>query len=339
MAENVKDISGTQKAAILLVSLGPEMSARVMQKLNDAQIEKIGIEIATLEKVSDDVKQNVLGEAMRNISSSEQVVHGGMQVAQDIIAKSLGAEKAAKLIGNLDSLRTPAPFGFVKKIDPTQLLNFIRSEHPQTIALVLSHLDPDQAAVVLSSFPAATQADVVRRIATMDKTTPEIIKDVESVLKNKLSSVSHEGLTVTGGIQTVAEVLNRADRKTEKEIMSILEKDNLDLFNEIRKLMFVFEDIILIDDRGIQQVLKSVDNKELAVALKTASEEVKDKILRNMSKRAAQAIKEDMEFMGPVKLRQVEEAQQKIVAVVRKNEESGDIVIQGRGSKEDELVG
>ena len=229
-------------------------------------------------------------------------------------------------------------FEFIKKTDPAQLVNFIQSEHPQTIALVLAYLEPAQAAVVLSSLAEERQLEVVQRIATMDKTAPEVIKEVEDVLQRKLSAVSNEGLTISGGVKTVAEVLNMIDRQTEKGILKSLDDNDPDLSNEIKKLMFVFDDIVLIDDRGIQQILKDVDNKELAMALKTASEDVKDKVFKNMSKRAAEAINEEMEYMGPVRLKQVEESQQRVVSIIRKLEEAGEIIISGRGGVGDELI-
>lgn len=337
-SDDIKNLTGAQKAAALLVLLGPEVSSNVIKKLNDDQIERISMEIVNMSGVSRELRQHVVSEFNETFASKRGLLSAGPGFAQNVLEKSIGQDKAAQIISRAGQVRTRAPFEFIKRTDPQQLMNFIQAEHPQTIAMVLSYLDPAQAAGLLSSLPAQQQSEVVRRIATMDKTTPEVIKEVEDVLERKLSTVLHEGFTATGGVKTVVEVLNRADRATEKNIFQSLEKDNPGLVEEIKKLMFVFEDIVLVDDRGIQQVLRDVDTKELAMALKTASDDVKNKIFKNMSKRAVDGIKEDMEFMGPVRLKQVEEAQQKVVAIVRKLEETGEIVIKGRGGTGDELV-
>lgn len=341
MAKNddSKKVSGVQKTAILLMCLGPDAAAKVMRKLTDAQIEQISAEIVTLGKINPELREQVLLEFNQEVTVSKRTIYGGVNFARNILEKSIGVDKATGIINRLGDIRTEPPFNFVRKADPAQLLNFIQSEHPQTIALILSHLDPNHSAIVLSALPSEQQAEVVRRIATMDKTTPEIIKEVEEVLQRRFSTFLSEGLTVAGGVKSVAEVLNRADRSTEKNIFEILEKENPGLADEIKKLMFVFEDLVLVDDRGIQQALKEMDNKELALALKTASDGVKEKIFKNMSKRAVESIKEEMEFMGAVRLKQVEEAQQRMVNIVRKLEERGEIVIQGRGGKGDEIVG
>lgn len=336
--EDSKNLTGAQKAAILLLVLGHEASAPIIKKLNETQIQQVSAEIAKLGNVPYELSLQVLGDFSQQFSSMRNLRRGGIAVAQNMLEKSLGAGKATQMINRLGDVRSGAPFDFIKKTDPAQLLSFIHLEHPQTIALVLSHLDSNQAAVVLSSLPPALQTDVASRIASMDKTTPEIVKEVENILEQRISSVSAEGVTSSGGVRTVAEILNRIDRATEKSILQVLEQEDSPLAEEIKKLMFVFEDLVLVDDRGIQQVMKEVDSKELALAIKAASSEVKEKIFKNMSKRAAEAVKEEMEFMGPVRLRQVEEAQQRIVAIVRKLEEGGEIVIQGRGGKGEEVI-
>ena len=336
--EDAKNLSGAQKAAILLIVLGNESSAQIIKRLNENQIQQISSEIAKIGSVPSEVSTQVLSNFYQQFSTMRNVRRGGLAVAQNILEKSMGAGKASQMINRLGDVRSSSPFEFIKKTDPAQLYNFLHLEHPQTIALVLSHLDANQAAVVLSSMSSELQADVASRIASMDTTTPEIVKEVESILEQRISSVSTEGLTSSGGVRTVAEILNRIDRATEKSILQVLEKEDSLLAEEIKKLMFVFEDLVLVDDRGIQQVMKEVDSKELALAIKAASTEVKEKIFKNMSKRAAEAVKEEMEFMGPVRLRQVEEAQQRIVAIVRKLEEGGEIVIQGRGGKGEEVV-
>ena len=337
--ETLNGVGGVEKAAAFLILLGPEAATKIMKKLDDDQVEQICAAITNMGTVREDLARQVLAEFSQQFTAVKSSMCGGASFSREVLEKSMGAEKAGQIMNRIGNVRYNSPFDFIKNTDPAQLLNFIQSEHPQTIALVLAHLESDQSAVMLSSLNPELQTDVVRRIATMDKTTPDIVKDVEHVLQRKISTVFNEGLTATGGVKTVAEVLNRADRATEKTILESFEKDNPELASEIKNLMFVFEDLVLVDDRGIQQALKEVDSKELALALKTGSEEVKQKILRNMSKRAAEAVKEEMQFMGPVRLRQVEEAQQKIVAIVRSLEESGEIVIQGRGGKEDEIVG
>jgi flagellar motor switch protein FliG len=331
-------LTGAQKVAILLLVLGHEAAAPIIKKLNETQIQQVSSEIAKLGNVSSDVSSQVLNDFSQEFSSMRNLHRGGIAAAHNMLEKSLGAGKATQMINRLGDVRSGAPFDFIKKTDPAQLLSFIHLEHPQTIALVLSHLDANQAAVVLSSLAPALQTDVASRIASMDKTTPEIVKEVENILQQRISSSSAEGVTSSGGVRTVAEILNRIDRATEKSILQVLEQEDSPLAEEIKKLMFVFEDLVLVDDRGIQQVMKEVDSKELALAIKAASSEVKEKIFKNMSKRAAEAVKEEMEFMGPVRLRQVEEAQQRIVAIVRKLEEGGEIVIQGRGGKGEEVV-
>ena len=336
--DDAKNLTGSQKAAILLLVLGHEASAPIIKRLNENQIQQVSSEIARLGNVPHEVSLQVLNDFSQQFSSMRNLRRGGIAVAQNMLEKSLGAGKASQMINRLGEVRSSAPFEFIKKTDPAQLLNFIHLEHPQTIALVLSHLDSNQAAVVLSSLSPELQTDVASRIASMDKTTPEIVKEVENILEQRISRFSTEGVSSSGGVRTVAEILNRIDRATEKSILQVLEKEDSPLAEEIKKLMFVFEDLVLVDDRGIQQVMKEVDSKELALAIKAASSEVKEKIFKNMSKRAAESVKEEMEFMGPVRLRQVEEAQQRIVAIVRKLEEGGEIVIQGRGGKGEEVV-
>jgi flagellar motor switch protein FliG len=336
--EDAKNLTGAQKAAILLLVLGHEAAAPIIKKLNETQIQQVSSEIAKLGNVPYEVSLQVLSDFSMQFSTMRNLRRGGIAAAQNMLEKSLGAGKATQMMNRLGDVRSSAPFDFIKRTDPDQLLGLIQLEHPQTIALVLSNLDANQAAVVLSSLPPALQTDVASRIASMDKTTPEIVKEVESILEQRISSVSAAGVTSSGGVRTVAEILNRIDRATEKSILQVLEKEDSPLAEEIKKLMFVFEDLVLVDDRGIQQVMKEVDSKELALAIKAASSEVKDKIFKNMSKRAAEAVKEEMEFMGPVRLRQVEETQQRIVAIVRKLEEGGEIVIQGRGGKGEEVV-
>lgn len=250
--------------------------------------------------------------------------------------KALGADKAMDVIGKLTASLQVKPFEFVKKTDASQLLNFIQDEHPQTIALILSYLSAEQAATILGALVPEKQAEVARRIATMDRTSPDVIKEVERVLESKLSSLVNQDYTIIGGVDAVVEILNTVDRGTEKHIMETLEVEEPELADEIRKKMFVFEDILLLDDRAIQRVLRDVDNNDLAIACKGSTEEVQNAIFSNMSKRLAEMIREDMEFMGPVRMKDVEEAQQKIVNIIRKLEDSAEIVISRGGG--DEIV-
>lgn len=327
-------LSGRQKAAVLLVALGPSLSAEIFKHLREDEIEQMTLEIANLQKIRPEIKEDVIEEFHSLCLASEYISQGGIDYAKDILERALGSQKAMELLNRLTSSLQVRPFDFVRKTDPNQLLNFIQGEQPQTIALILAYLDPEKASIILSSLSPERQSDVARRIAIMDRTSPEVIKEVERVLERKLSTVVAQDYTTAGGIQNVVEILNRVDRGTEKSIMETLEILDPALAEEIKKRMFVFEDIIQLDDRAIQQVLREVNSQDLVLALKGAREEVEQKILRNMSKRAADMLKEDIEFMGPVRLRDVEEAQQRIVNVIRKLEESGEIIIARGGGDE-----
>ncbi|QUH26276.1 flagellar motor switch protein FliG [Serpentinicella alkaliphila] len=327
-------LTGREKAAILLISLGPEYSAQIFKHLNDDEIEELTLEIANMRKVSPDEKERILDEFYQICVAQEYISEGGINYAKDVLEKALGSHKALEIINKLTASLQVKPFDFARKADPGQLLNFIQNEHPQTIALILAYLPFNQSAQILSSLPQAKQSDVARRIATMDRTSPEIIKEVESVLERKLSSLVSQDYTSAGGIQSIVDILNSVDRGTEKNIMDTLELQDAELAEEIRKRMFVFEDIINLDSTSIQRFIKEIDNSDLTVALKGATEEVASVIYANMSKRMGEMIKEDMEFMGPVRLRDVEEAQQKIVNVIRKLEEAGEIIIARGGGDE-----
>jgi flagellar motor switch protein FliG len=268
--------------------------------------------------------------------AQEFISTGGIDYARELLEKSLGTQKAVDIINRLTSSLQVRPFDFIRRTDPAHLLNFIQQEHPQTIALILAYLEPQKASVILSSLPHEIQSDVAKRIATMDRTSPEVLREVERVLEKKLSTISSEDFTAAGGVESIVEILNMVDRSTEKTIVESLEEDDPELAEEIKKRMFVFEDIVLLDDRAIQKVLREVDTAELAKALKSVDSEVQDKIFRNMSKRASTLLKEDMDYMGPIRLKDVEEAQQRIVAIIRKLEEQGEIVVARAG--EEELV-
>lgn len=336
MATNTQDYTGIQKAAILLIALGPERSADIFKHLKEDEIEELTLEIANTRSVSPQVKEDVLNEFYQICLAQQYIAEGGIGYAKELLDKALGEDRAKEVITKLTASLQVRPFEFVRKTDPSQLLNFIQDEHPQTIAMILSYLTSAQAALVIGALPPEKQADVAKRIAMMDRTSPDVIKEVERVLERKLSSLVNQDYTIVGGVDAIVSILNAVDRSTEKHIMESLEIEEPELADEIRKKMFVFEDILLLDDRAIQRVLRDVDNADLGVALKAANEEVQNVIFKNLSKRLAAMIKEDMEFMGPVRMKDVEEAQQKIVSVIRKLEDAGEIVISRGGG--DEIV-
>ena len=332
---NTEDkITGLQKAAILLISLGPEKSANVFKHLKEEEIEELTLEIANTRSVSPQIKEQIINEFYEVCLAQQYIAEGGIGYAKELLEKALGGDKANEVLNKLTSSIQVKPFEFVRKTDASQLLSFIQDEHPQTIALILSYLAPAQCSAIISSLAPELQADVAKRIATMDRTSPDVIKEVEKILESKLANLVNQDYTIIGGVDHVVEILNNVDRGTEKHIMETLEIEDPELADEIRKKMFVFEDILLLDDRAIQRVLRDVDNNDLAVSLKGSNEEVQNAIFNNMSKRLATMIKEDMDFMGPVRMKDVEEAQQKIVNTIRKLEDSGEIVISRGGGDE-----
>lgn len=333
-ASGEREMDGVEKAATLLITLGPEKSAKIFKHLKEEEIEQLTLEIANTSSVSPQTKEKVLNEFYEICLAQQYIAEGGIGYAKELLEKALGEEKAKDVIGKLTASLQVRPFEFIRKTDPSQLLNFIQDEHPQTIALILSYLPASQASMVVSSLPPEKQADVARRIAQMDRTSPDVIKQVEKVLERKLSSLVNQDYTIVGGVDAIVSILNSVDRGTEKHIMETLEVEEPELADEIRKKMFVFEDILSLDDRAIQRVLRDVDNSDLALALKGATEEVQNVILNNLSKRLAVMIKEDMEYMGPVRMKDVEEAQQKIVNIIRKLEDSAEIVIARGGGDE-----
>ena len=334
MGENT--ISGVQKAAILLIALGPEKSSMIFKHLKEDEIEELTLEIANTRSITPQIKDDVINEFYEICLAQQYIAEGGIGYAKELLEKALGAEKAMDVIGKLTASLQVKPFEFVRKADASQILNFIQDEHPQTIALILSYLAPSQSSMILSALPPDRQADVARRIATMDRTSPDVIKEVERVLETQLSSLVNQDYTTIGGVDAVVEILNTVDRGTEKHIMETLEIEDPELADEIRRKMFVFEDILLLDDRAIQRVLRDVENSDLAIALKGSTEQVQNAIFNNLSKRLAAMIQEDMEFMGPVRMKDVEEAQQKIVNIIRKLEDSAEIIISRGGG--DEIV-
>ncbi|MDR3167745.1 MAG: flagellar motor switch protein FliG [Treponema sp.] len=334
--KGVKDFTGRQKAAIFLVSIGSDISAEVFKYLREDEIETLTFEIARLEAIEPEQKDAILQEFQELMMANQFITMGGIDYARELLEKSLGSQKAIDIINRLTSSLQVRPFDFIRRTDPAHLLNFIQQEHPQTIALILAYLEPNKSSVILQNLPHEVQSDVARRIATMDRTSPEVLREVERVLEKKLSTLSSEDYTAAGGVESIVEILNLVDRASEKQIIEALEDEDPELAEEIKKRMFVFEDIVMLDDRSIQKVMREVDSQELAKALKSVDTEVQDKIFRNMSKRAAGMLKEDMEYMGPVRLKDVEEAQQKIVSIIRHLEDTGEIVIARSG--EDELV-
>jgi flagellar motor switch protein FliG len=329
-------MSGKDKAAVLMVSLGPELSASVFKHLKEEEIEDLTLAIAGLKRIEPQVRDEVIEEFHDLVLAREYLEQGGIEYARELLEKALGPDRAEEIIKRLTASLAVRPFDFARKTDPGQLLNFIQNEHPQTIALILAYLHPEQAGLILSSLSPELQVDVARRVASLDRTTPEVLQEIESTLEQRLSAFVMDDYTVAGGVESIVDILNMVDRATEKTILDSLEEEEPELAEEIRKRMFVFEDIILLDDRSIQKVLREVDSKDLAMALKTASEEVASRIYKNMSKRAAEMLREDIEYMGPVRLRDIEETQQRIVATIRRLEDMGEIIIARGG--EDEVI-
>ena len=328
------ELTPKQKAAILLISLGPEVSSQVFRHLREDEIEKLTLEIASQRKVTQEQKEKVLDEFHSLLVAKEYISAGGLDYAREVLEKALGPEKAVSIINRLTSSLQIRPFDFARKTDPSQLLNFIQNEHPQTIALIMAYVTAEQCAAIIYNLPADRQVEVSKRIALMDRTSPDVLKDVERVLERKLSSLATQDFTTAGGVDAIVEMLNRVDRTTERTIIENLEVQNPELAEEIKRKMFVFEDIVMLDDRSLQMVLREIDQKDLALALKASSGEVGEKIYKNMSKRASEMLREEIEYMGPVRIRDVEESQQKIVNVIRRLEESGEIIVsRGKGDE------
>jgi flagellar motor switch protein FliG len=331
-------LSGTQKAAVLLISLGAEISAKIFKTMNDDEIEELTTEISRLPNVAADTTGDILEEFQQMALAQEYIAQGGLSYASEVLERALGPKRAREILERLKGQLQPAAFEIVKKVDPKNLLDFIRREHPQTIALILSNMDPKQAAQILSELASDLQSDVVLRIATMDKTNPEVIKQIETILENRLSSLFTQEVSISGGVKSVAEIMNRLDRSTERSLLGTLQEQDGELAESVRRLMFTFDDIVSVDDRGVQRILKEIDQRDLALALKASGTEVSGKIFKNMSERAAGLLKEEIGYLGPVRLRDVEESQRRIVEVVRRLEESGEIIVQGRGGQDDIVV-
>ncbi len=336
-SDSDEELTGRQKAAIFLVTLGSEISASIFKHLNQEEVETITFEIARLGNVNSEDRDLVLQEFQEMMMAQDFMAAGGVDYARELLEKSLGADKAIEIINRLTSSLKSRPFDFVRRADPQHILNFIQQEHPQTIALILSYIEPGKASAVLGGLDPEMQSEVAKRIANMERSSPEVIREVERVLEKKLASISSEDVAVAGGVDSIVEILNTIDRTTERSIMESLEEDDPELAEEIRKKMFVFDDIVMLDDGSIQRVLKEIDQQDLTKALKAVDDEVKEKIFRNMTKRAASMLEEDIQFMGPVRMSDVEEVQQKIVGIIRKLEEAGEVII-ARSGDDDLLV-
>ena len=334
--ENSK-LTGVQKTAILFITLGPEAAAPIIKKLPEREIQKITYEIANMNTVKNELKQEILSEFMDMNKARDYLIEGGLDYARDLLGKALGNQRAKEILDQVtEATEQFRPFAIARKADAHQLLNVITNEHPQTIALILCYLQPDKAGQIVSSLPEEVQGDVAFRIANMSNTSPMVIKEIEKVLNTKLSSVVKQDLTVIGGIETIVGILNQVDRTTEKNITEGLERVDPELAERVKQSMFIFEDVITLDDVSIQRILREVESKDLALALKGCSDDVSAAIFRNQSKRAAASLKEDMEFLGPVRLMDVEKAQMKIVGIIRRLDDAGEIVISRGG--EDAII-
>lgn len=332
-----EELSYKQKAAIMLMVLGPDISGQVIRHFDDEHIEVLSLELARLDKVTAEQREQTIGEFYDTAIAQDYIAEGGLENAKKVLQAAFGQERAQEVMKRIMAAMQVVPFEFLKRADPAQVLSFIQDEHPQTIALILAYMPMSSAALILTKLPAELRAEVAARIASMEQTPPEVIRRVEQVLEKKVSSILNQEMTQAGGPKALVDLLNRVDRSTERLIIDSLIENNPELAEQVKNMMFVFEDIVGLDDRAVQQILREVDMKELATALKGTKDEVQQKIFKNMSERAVQMLKEDMEFMGPVRLRVVEESQQKIVGVIRRLEEAGELTI-GRGDEEEVLV-
>jgi flagellar motor switch protein FliG len=326
----IGDLNGRQKAAVFILAIGPEASSHIFQNLSDDEIEILTTQI---QNVSSSVIQDVVNEYHTMIKAQEYITNGGIEYAKQILEKAVGESRAMEIIKKVQMTLQVKGFNILQEVDPNQLLAFLQKEHPQTIALVMTQLNPVQAATVLADLPPPMQVDVMHRLSLMERVSPETIKAVEKVLESRIDF--SQGGHKLGGIKAAAEILNLVGQRYEKHILNGIAKENPELATEIKNLMFVFEDVINLDDRSIQKILKEVDHKELALALKTVSEELKTRIMSNMSKRAADLVIEELKYMGPVRLREVEEVQQKIIDIIRRLEDEGQIVV---ATNEDQMV-
>jgi flagellar motor switch protein FliG len=335
----LENLTGVQKTAILLVAIGPEPAAKIFKNLKEKDIERITFELANLDEITSEIIDEVIDEFFQMVKAQDYISIGGIDYAEKILLTAVGAEKAHEIVRRVQSVQSQAQRGFnlLKRADHNQILNLISGEHPQTIALILAHLETRQAANILMGLGEELRADVVYRIATMEKVSSDLLEELEDALKGQIELVYTREMNEAGGKESVAEILNLAGKSAERGILEGIERRDAELAQDIRNLMFVFDDILMLDDRSIQRLMKDVDTKTLAVALKGSSAEIRDRILKNISERAASMIKEEMEYMGPIRVKEVDDAQQRIVDVIRDLEEAGDIVIMG-GEGGDEFI-
>jgi flagellar motor switch protein FliG len=335
MTATVEELTGVRKAAVLLVQLGKEHSAQVLKSLREPEIELLTAEIARLEEIEPDVADAVLVEFQQLAAARHFYAQGGLSYAEEVLVATLGPERAREVLARLKAVLVEMPFQFLRRVEPQMVLSFLEDEHPQTITLVLAHMEAKQAAAVLSGLPESVQADIAHRLAVMERTSPDVVKQVESYLQRRLSTVLQPNESAPlGGLQPLVDIINHSDRSTERLILEGLEARSTELAEEVRARMFMFEDIRQLDDRAVQVLLRSIDTKDLAVALKGVKDDVRDTFVRNMSERAGLSLIEDMDVLGPVRVKQVEEAQAAIIRQVRALEETGDIVIS-RGAGDD----
>jgi flagellar motor switch protein FliG len=334
MSLTVDGLSGTRKAAILLVTLGADVSAELFKRLSDPEIEELTAEISRVGEVSSEVTQSVLEEFSQLAQARSYILKGGLAYAREVLRKAFAPARADEVLARLQLALQPAPFASMRKTDPKQLSDFIRREHPQTVALILANLEPEMAAEVMANLPPEMRSDVVLRLATMDTTSPEVVKSIDQVLEKRMASLFTHEVALVGGVKTVAEILNRIERSAEKQIFESLQQTHPQLAEDIRRLMFTFDDLVRLDDRAIQRVLMEIDQKDLAMALKAAGKTVTQKIFLNLSERARTMLKQEIEYLGPVRLRDVEEAQGRIVETIRTLEEEGQIFVAGKESEE-----
>lgn len=328
-------LTALQKAAVLMISVGPDASSSIYKNLQESEVEDITRELVTLRNVDSEIVREVIEEFYHMMKAQDFVAVGGLNYAEEVLNKSLGPDRAVEILRRIERLMKVKGFNILKNVDPNQLLAFIQKEHPQTIAFVLTQLSPNQSSAILADLPSELQADVMLRYANMERVAPETVASVEAVLESRIDF--SQSASKLGGVKSAAEILNMIGQSAERSILSKINEQAPELATAIKNLMFVFEDVVNLDDRSIQRVLKEVDNKELALALKHVSPDVKKRVTSNLSQRAAQMINEEMEYMGPVRLKDVEDAQQRIVDIIRNLEEAGQIVIVG-GSKAEEMV-
>jgi flagellar motor switch protein FliG len=338
MPAEVETFSGARKAAIFLAAVGADVSAKIFRSLDEAEIETLSTEISRLPTVDESITSAILREFMEMALTKQYITTGGISYALEILEKALGKNRAVEVVTRIQSAVQPVRFSAVKRADPNQLASILRREHPQTVALVLANLEPEIGAGILAGLPEEIRAEVIVRMATIDKASPEIIKQIEQVLEKQVSAGFQSGVSYGEGAKTVAEVLNRVDPATQKSILERLDEHSPSLAEQIRALMFTFEDLVHVDDRGLQKIIQEVEQKDLVLALKAAGDEVVGRIFKNMSERTSAIIKQEMEFLGPVRLKDVEEAQRKIVGVARRLKEAGDIIVAGPGGGE-QVVG